>query len=75
LGFKPLVLNSAVFYNPNSGIFIMMFVDDYLFIGLNINKINVVKWKITKKYTIEDRGPTIYFLRVQIIWDRTKRLL
>jgi len=75
LSFKPLVSNSTVFYNLNNGIFIMTFVDDYLFIGPNISKINAVKRKIVKEYIIEDRGPAAYFLRVQIIWDRTKKLL
>ena len=67
LDFKPLVSNSAVFYNPDNGIFIMAFVDDYLLIGPNINEINTVKKKIVKEYIIEDRGPTAYFLRIQII--------
>ncbi len=75
LSFKPLVSDSAVFYNLDNGIFIMMFVDDCLFIGPNINEINAVKRKIAKEYIIEDRGPAVYFLGVQIIRDRTKRLL
>ncbi len=75
LGFKPLVSDSAVFYNLDNGIFIVTFIDDCLFIGLNISEINVVKRKIAKEYIIEDRGPAIYFLGVQIIRDRTKRLL
>ncbi len=75
LGFKPLVSDFAVFYNPDNGIFIVTFVDDCLFIGPNINEINAVKRKIAKKYVIEDRGPVAYFLGVQIIWDRIKRLL
>ncbi len=45
----------------------MTFVDDYLLIGPNINKINTIKKKIAKKYTIKNRGPTAYFLKVQII--------
>ena len=67
LSFKPLVSDSAVFYNPNNSIFIMTFINDYLFIGPNINKINVIKRKIAKEYIINDRGPVVYFLKVQII--------
>ncbi len=67
LGFKPLVSDFAIFYNPDNGIFIMTFIDDYLFIGFNINKINAVKRKITKEYIIKDRDPATYFLGVQII--------
>jgi len=54
LGFKPLVSDSAVFYNPESGIFIVTFVDDCLLIGFKLSEINVVKRKIVKEYAIED---------------------
>ncbi len=64
MGFKFLVSDSTVFYNPDNGIFIVTFIDDCLFIGFNINEINVVKRKIAKEYAIEDRGPAIYFLEV-----------
>src|SRR6266566_430979 len=56
LGFKPLVSNSAVFYNPENGIFIMTFVNNYLFIGPKLSEINAIKKKITKKYVIKDQS-------------------
>ena len=64
LGFKPLVSDSAVFYNLDNGILIMTFVNDYLFISPNINEINVIKRKIAKEYIIKDRNPATYFLEV-----------
>ncbi len=64
LGFKPLVSDSAVFYNPENGIFIVTFVDDCLLIGPKLSEINAVKKKIAKEYVIEDRGPAAYFLGV-----------
>ncbi len=64
LGFKPLISDSVVFYNLDNSIFIVTFVDNCLFIGFNINEINVVKRKIAKEYIIKDRGPAIYFLEV-----------
>ncbi len=64
LNFKPLVLNFIVFYNPDNDIFIVIFIDDCLFIGFNINKINAIKKKIAKEYIIEDRGSVAYFLEV-----------
>ena len=75
MGFKLLVLDFAVFYNPENGIFIVTFVDDCLLIGPKFSEINAIKRKIAKEYVIEDRGPVVYFLGVQIIRDRTKRLL
>ena len=64
LDFKPLVSDSAVFYNPDNGIFIMTFVDNCLSIGLNISEINAVKRKIVKEYITKDRSPAAYFLGV-----------
>ncbi len=53
----------------------MTFVDNCLSIGLNISEINAVKRKIVKEYITKDRSPAAYFLGVQIIQNRTKRLL
>ncbi len=75
LDFKPLISNSAVFYNPKNGIFIVTFIDDCLLIGFKLSEINAVKKKIAKEYIIKDRGFTAYFLEVQIIRNKTKRLL
>ena len=61
LGFKPLNSDSTIFYNPDNSIFIMTFVDDYLFIGPNISKINVVKRKIVKEYVIKRPRPRYLF--------------
>src|SRR6266699_1365425 len=66
LGFKPLISNSTVFYNPKNGIFIIMFINDYLLINPKLNKINAIERKIAKEYAIEDRNPNAYFLKVQI---------
>src|SRR6266699_5063589 len=52
LGFKPLISDSTVFYNLESGIFIMTFIDDYLFICPKFNEIKYVKRKIDKEYAI-----------------------
>ena len=66
LGYKPLISDSAVFYNP-IGIFIVTYVDDCLLIGLNKGAITLLKKELNKVYAIEDRGPAIFFLGVQII--------
>ncbi len=64
LSFKLLVSDSTVFYSLDNGIFIMMFVNNCLFIGFNINEINIIKRKITKEYIIKDRSPVVYFFGV-----------
>ena len=48
LGFKPLISDFAVFYNPRIGVFIIIYVDDCLLIGPKIDVINVIKRKWLK---------------------------
>ena len=74
-GFKPLLSNAAVFYNKGMHTFIMTYIDDCLIVGPDLSYIDQLKAKFYKVYTIEDRGPASFFLRVQITRDREKGLL
>ena len=74
-GFKPLLSNTAVFYNKGTYTFIVTYMDDCLIVGLDLSYIDQLKTKFYKVYAIEDRGPASFFLRVQIIRDREKGLL
>ena len=74
-GFKPLLSNTAVFYNKGTYTFIVTYVDNCLIIGPDLSYIDQLKAKFHKVYAIEDRGPASFFLGVQIIRDREKGLL
>ncbi|KAK2074722.1 hypothetical protein P8C59_008906 [Phyllachora maydis] len=75
LGYLPLISDPGVFYNAKTCYFIVTYVDDCLFIGLNIGYITDLKKRLNKVYAIEDLGPAAYFLGVQIIRDRPNRRL
>ena len=75
LGYKPLLSDSAVYYSPETGIFIPTHVDDCLLIGPSLASIKSLKKKIHSVYEIEDRGPAAFFLGVQIVRNRKKRRL
>ncbi|KAK2074245.1 hypothetical protein P8C59_008466 [Phyllachora maydis] len=75
LGYLPLISDPGVFYNAKTCHFIVTYIDDCLFIGPNIGYITDLKKRLNKVYTIEDLGPTAYFLGVQIIRDRPNRRL
>jgi hypothetical protein len=74
-GFAPLVSDPAVFYNSKTKHFIVTFVDDCLLIGPNIYYINALKKSFYKVYALENRGLAAYFLGVQIVRNRPKKLL
>ncbi|KAK2068011.1 hypothetical protein P8C59_002685 [Phyllachora maydis] len=52
----------GVFYNAKTCYFIVIYVDDCLFIGPNIGYITDLKKRLNKVYAIEDLGPAAYFL-------------
>ena len=75
LGYQPLTSDSAVYINPKKKLFITTFVDDYIIIGPNKKNIKALKAQLRLKYTIKNRGPTSYFLGVEILKDKANRLL
>ncbi|KAK2069717.1 hypothetical protein P8C59_004271 [Phyllachora maydis] len=75
LGYLPLISDLGVFYNAKTCHFIVTYIDNCLFIGLNIGYITDLKKRLNKVYAIEDLGLAAYFLGVQIIRDRPNRRL
>ena len=64
-----------MYINPKERLFIITFVDDYIIIGPDKKNIKALKAQLGLKYVIKDRGPAFYFLGVEILKDRTNRLL
>ncbi|KAK2067214.1 hypothetical protein P8C59_000973 [Phyllachora maydis] len=62
LGYLPLISDLEVFYNAKTCHFIVIYIDNCLFIGPNIGYITDLKKRLNKVYTIEDLGPAAYFL-------------
>ena len=64
-----------MYINPKKKLFIITFINDCIIIGLNKKNIKALKAQLGLKYAIKNRGPTSYFLRVEILRDRVNRLL
>ncbi|KAK2068848.1 hypothetical protein P8C59_003464 [Phyllachora maydis] len=62
LGYVSFILDPGVFCNAKTCHFIVTYIDDCLFIGLNIGYITDLKKRLNKVYAIEDLGPAAYFL-------------
>jgi Reverse transcriptase (RNA-dependent DNA polymerase) len=75
LGYKPLISDSAAYYNSTTGLFVITYVDDCLIVGPSLLAINRLKTTISSVYEIEDRGEATLFLGIEIVRDRAKRLL
>ena len=64
-----------MYINPKERLFVIIFVDDCIIIGLDKKNIRALKVQLGLKYAIEDRRPASYFLGVEILRDRVNRLL
>ena len=69
LGYKPLISDSAAYYNSTTGLFVITYMDDYLIIGPSLSAINSLKTTISNVYEIEDRGEATLFLGIKIVHD------
>ena len=75
LGFRQMMSDTAVYYNPKTGVVIITYVDDFLLMGSNKEAIQGYKARLGEIFTMTDLGPVKYFLGVRITRDRNSRLI
>ena len=68
LSFKTLIANNYIFYN-SKGIYIIVFINDLLIVGLSKANISIIKVKLSERFYIIDLGPYKYYLRIEVIRD------
>ena len=56
-------------------VFLVLYVDDILLIGNDVEKLSNVKKWLAKQFQMKDLGEASYVLGIQIIRDRSKKLL
>ncbi|KAL8116714.1 hypothetical protein AgCh_023023 [Apium graveolens] len=59
----------------NAVIFLVLYVDDILLIGNNVEMLSSVKAWLFKQFDMKDLGETTYILGIKVIRDRKKRML
>ena len=65
-------------YKKASGsalVFLVLYVDDILLIGNNIQMLETVKSSLRKSFSMKDLGEATYILGIKIYRDRSKRLI
>ena len=55
--------------------FLLLYVDDILFIGNDVGMLSSVKAWLSKNFSMKDLGESTYVLRICIYKDRSRRLL
>ncbi len=71
--FKDIDANRAVF--TNGQVTIIVYVDDLLLLGPDMNDIQELKKEFHKRFERTDLGPCKRFLGIQITWDRSIRTI
>ena len=55
--------------------FLVLYVDEILLIGNDVNLLNIVKEYLNNKFSMKDLGEAAYILGIKIYTDRSRRLL
>ena len=55
--------------------FLVLYVDDILLIGNNVEMLSSIKAWLFKQFEMKDLGEVAYILGIKVIRDRKKRML
>ena len=72
------VYNEACIYKKVSGssiAFLILYVDDILLIGNDIEILDSMKGYLNKNFSMKDLGEATYILSIKIYRDRSRRLI
>ena len=69
---EPCVYKKA---SGNALVFLVLYIDDILLIGNNIQMLETVKSSVRKSFSMKDLGEATYILGIKIYRDRSKRII
>ncbi|CCU76267.1 Gag-Pol polyprotein [Blumeria hordei DH14] len=72
VGFYPLATDNCVYYNNNTRVIIVIYVDDFLIIGKTA-ELTKLKAQLMKLFKMDNIGSLSYFLGVRIVRNREER--
>jgi hypothetical protein len=73
LGFQPL--NADFFIFCRDGVIIAIYIDDLLLASASKLDINKIKNSLKKRFKMLDLGAYYFYLRIEVIRDRPRRIL
>ena len=73
LGFEPISADLGIFVRSN--MYIAVYVDDLLIVGLSIAEIKKIKRSLRNRFQMTDLGPCSYYLGMSVQRDRQNRIL
>lgn len=73
-GFKPLLLDSSIYFNPSTSTYLVSHVDDFLLIGPTPG-VTSLRSILQQSFKMVDLGEADYFVGVRITRNRAERTL
>lgn len=73
MGFKPLTANHSVSIRGN--IIIVIYVDDLLLVGPNLDNLNTIKMELSQSFQMSDLGASTFYLGMSVTRDREAQVL
>ena len=70
-----MLIEQGILINRFINIFLVVYVDDVLIIGDNINRITKLKQDLVTLLELSSLGEARFFLGIEVIRDRSKRTL
>jgi hypothetical protein len=75
LGFEPLYNDPSIFWNPMTGQFIGLYVDDMVVLGRGLQAVQAIVDAIGALWEVKDLGPVEFILGIRVTRDRANRAL
>lgn len=75
LNFKRSLYDSCLYFNNESDIYCIIFVDDILICGEDIKKVENIKVQFKERFKMTDMGNVNSYLGIQINYNKKKRIM
>ena len=73
MGFKPFDSDLCLFYNKDTDVFIVLYVDDLLVAARNIELVNTTRNSLCKRFQLKELGDAKIFLGFEFLRDRPNK--
>jgi hypothetical protein len=75
LSFELLTINKYIYFNNETRLFVITYIDNFLIFRNDIKAIDKLKINLYAKFYIKNIGPIIYFLGIYITRDRKTKTI
>jgi len=75
IGYTQTNADHCVYVNNDNGVIVAMWVDDLIIFGKDPVGVDLLKLQLRMKFELKDMGELQYFLGIQVLRDRKKKLL